>query len=186
MQLVAAVCSSCEQTAACFFDVKGCYDERILHPNGSSQKGDHHPRDENGGGERVSRSWKPFGSGLPWGRIAIPANVRHTSLCAEGIGKGLRTKINVNLGISGDANNYEVEMDKVRMALRFGAEAIMDLSNYGKTNTFRQQLIELSPAMIGTVPMYDAIGYLRRICWRSPLRTSCGWCGPTPRKGWTL
>ena len=40
------------------------------------------------------------------GQIAIPANVRHTSLCAEGIGKGLRTKINVNLGISGDANNY--------------------------------------------------------------------------------
>ena len=48
------------------------------------------------------------------GQIAIPANVRHTSLCAEGIGKGLRTKINVNLGISGDANNYEVEMDKVQ------------------------------------------------------------------------
>lgn len=48
------------------------------------------------------------------------------------------------------------------MALRFGAEAIMDLSNYGKTNTFRQQLIALSPAMIGTVPMYDAIGYLEK------------------------
>lgn len=96
------------------------------------------------------------------GQIAIPANVNHTSLCAEGIGKGLRTKINVNLGISGDANNYEAEMDKVRMALKFGAEAIMDLSNYGKTNTFRRQLIEMSPAMIGTVPMYDAIGYLEK------------------------
>ena len=96
------------------------------------------------------------------GQIAIPANINHKSLCAEGIGKGLRTKINVNLGISGDANNYEAEMDKVRMALRFGAEAIMDLSNYGKTNTFRQQLIALSPAMIGTVPMYDAIGYLEK------------------------
>ena len=54
------------------------------------------------------------------GQIAIPANINHKSLCAEGIGKGLRTKINVNLGISGDANNYEAEMDKVRMALRFG------------------------------------------------------------------
>lgn len=96
------------------------------------------------------------------GQIAIPANVRHKSLCPEGIGKGLRTKINVNLGISGDANNYEAEMDKVRMALDFGAEAIMDLSNYGKTNTFRSQLIDLSPAMIGTVPMYDAIGYLEK------------------------
>lgn len=96
------------------------------------------------------------------GQIAIPANVRHKSLRPEGIGKGLRTKINVNLGISGDANNYEAEMDKVRMALDFGAEAIMDLSNYGKTNTFRRQLIDLSPAMIGTVPMYDAIGYLEK------------------------
>ncbi|MFR6378945.1 MAG: phosphomethylpyrimidine synthase ThiC [Evtepia sp.] len=80
------------------------------------------------------------------GQIAIPANINHKSLCAEGIGKGLRTKINVNLGISGDAKNHEVELDKVRMALKFGAEAIMDLSNYGKTNTFRKQLIDMSPA----------------------------------------
>ena len=65
------------------------------------------------------------------GQIAIPANINHKSLCAEGIGKGLRTKINVNLGISGDANNYDAEMDKVRMALRFGAEAIMGLFRKG-------------------------------------------------------
>ncbi len=96
------------------------------------------------------------------GQIAIPANVRHTSLSAEGIGKGLRTKINVNLGVSGDCNNYDSELEKVRTALKFGAEAIMDLSNYGKTNTFRKQLIKMSPAMIGTVPMYDAIGYLEK------------------------
>lgn len=96
------------------------------------------------------------------GQVAIPANINHKSLSAEGIGTGLRTKINVNLGISGDCNNYENEMEKVRMSLKFGAEAIMDLSNYGKTNTFRRKLIELSPAMIGTVPMYDAIGYLEK------------------------
>ena len=96
------------------------------------------------------------------GQIAIPANVNHKSLSAEGIGKGLRTKINVNLGISGDCKNYDVEMEKVKLSLKFGAEAIMDLSNYGKTNTFRKQLIEMSPAMIGTVPMYDAIGYLEK------------------------
>ncbi len=94
------------------------------------------------------------------GQVAIPANVNHTALSAEGIGTGLRTKINVNLGISGDCKNYEMEMQKVDMAIRFGAEAIMDLSNYGKTNTFRRELIAKSPAMIGTVPMYDAIGYL--------------------------
>ncbi len=96
------------------------------------------------------------------GQIAIPANVNHRSLSAEGIGKGLRTKINVNLGISGDCKNYDVEMEKVKLSLKFGAEAIMDLSNYGKTNTFRRQLIDMSPAMIGTVPMYDAIGYLEK------------------------
>lgn len=96
------------------------------------------------------------------GIVAIPANINHKSLSAEGIGSGLKTKINVNLGISGDCKNYEVEMAKVDMAIKFGAEAIMDLSNYGKTNTFRCELIEKSPAMIGTVPMYDAIGYLEK------------------------
>lgn len=96
------------------------------------------------------------------GEIAIPANINHKSLSPEGIGGGLKTKINVNLGISGDCKNYDVEMQKVDMAIKFGAEAIMDLSNYGKTNTFRQELIAKSPAMIGTVPMYDAIGYLEK------------------------
>lgn len=94
------------------------------------------------------------------GQIAIPANSNHPALSAEGIGTGLKTKINVNLGISGDCKNYTPEMEKVRLALDFGCHAIMDLSNYGKTNTFRRELIDLSPAMIGTVPMYDAIGYL--------------------------
>ena len=94
------------------------------------------------------------------GTIAIPANIHHTSLSAEGIGDGLRTKINVNLGISGDAKDYELEMNKVKMSVEMGAESIMDLSNYGKTRVFREKLVEYSPAMIGTVPMYDAIGYL--------------------------
>jgi phosphomethylpyrimidine synthase len=96
------------------------------------------------------------------GQVAIPANINHTSISAEGIGSGLKTKINVNLGISGDCKNYDVEMQKANMAIDFGAEAIMDLSNYGKTNTFRKELIKMSPAMIGTVPMYDAIGYLEK------------------------
>ncbi len=96
------------------------------------------------------------------GQVAIPANINHSSLSAEGIGKGLSTKINVNLGISGDCKNYDVEMQKVQMAIDFGCSAIMDLSNYGKTNTFRKELIKMSPVMIGTVPMYDAIGYLEK------------------------
>lgn len=96
------------------------------------------------------------------GEVAIPCNVNHKSISPEGIGTRMRTKINVNLGISGDAKNYDVEMQKVELAHKFGAEAIMDLSNYGKTNKFRTELIAKSPAMIGTVPMYDAIGYLEK------------------------
>lgn len=100
--------------------------------------------------------------GVANGTIAIPTNVHHQSLSAEGIGDGLKTKINVNLGISGDAKNYDLEMNKVKMAVKMGAESIMDLSNYGKTHEFREKLIDYSPAMIGTVPMYDAIGYLEK------------------------
>ncbi len=96
------------------------------------------------------------------GVVCIPANINHTSLDPEGIGMGMRTKINVNLGISGDCKDYTMEMNKVKMAIEYGAEAIMDLSNYGKTNTFRKELVAMSPAMIGTVPMYDAIGYLEK------------------------
>ncbi len=96
------------------------------------------------------------------GKVAIPCNVLHKAISPEGIGTKMRTKINVNLGISGDAQNYDTEMQKVGLAHKFGAEAIMDLSNYGKTNTFRRWLTEHSPAMIGTVPMYDAIGYLEK------------------------
>lgn len=96
------------------------------------------------------------------GEVAIPCNVNHKSISPEGIGTGLRTKINVNLGISGDSKDYDLEMKKVDMAIKFGAEAIMDLSNYGKTNTFRRELVKKSTAMIGTVPMYDAIGYLEK------------------------
>ena len=96
------------------------------------------------------------------GEIAIPCNINHKNLSPEGVGTGLRTKVNVNLGVSGDCKDYSVEMEKVEVALKFGAEGIMDLSNFGKTNEFRAELIERSTAMIGTVPMYDAIGYLEK------------------------
>ena len=94
------------------------------------------------------------------GEIVIPRNKNHNSISPEGIGIGLRTKINVNLGISKDINDLDLEMQKVDMALDMGAESIMDLSNYGKTQEFRKRLIEKSTAMIGTVPMYDAVGFL--------------------------
>jgi len=93
------------------------------------------------------------------GKVIIPANKNHVSLDPEGVGEGLRTKINVNLGISKDCCNIDLEMEKVRLALELKAEAIMDLSCYGKTREFRTKLVQMSPAMIGTVPIYDAVGF---------------------------
>ena len=98
--------------------------------------------------------------GVAAGRIAIPANINHPNLRACGVGEGLRTKVNVNLGISGDIQDAPQEWEKVAIAEKCGADAIMDLSNSGKTRVFRRQLIEKTPLMVGTVPMYDAIGYL--------------------------
>lgn len=93
------------------------------------------------------------------GQIVIPANKNHTSLNPEGVGKKLRTKINVNLGISKDCYDIDEEMKKVQLALDMNAEAIMDLSSFGKTEEFRKKLIANSSAMIGTVPIYDAVGF---------------------------
>lgn len=98
------------------------------------------------------------------GRIAIPANIVHIKkgMRAFGVGEGLSTKVNVNLGISGDKADAAKEWKKVKIAEDFGADAIMDLSNSGKTRQFRQQLIDETPLMVGTVPMYDAIGYMEK------------------------
>ncbi len=98
------------------------------------------------------------------GRIAIPANIVHIKkgMRAFGVGEGLSTKVNVNLGISGDKADAAEEWKKVKIAEDFGADAIMDLSNSGKTRQFRQQLIDETPLMVGTVPLYDAIGYMEK------------------------
>lgn len=97
---------------------------------------------------------------LAQGTIVIPANKLHTRLVPCGVGQGLRTKINVNLGVSKDCCHVEGELEKVKTAIAMKADAIMDLSCYGKTREFRRKIIEVSPAMLGTVPMYDAIGLL--------------------------
>jgi phosphomethylpyrimidine synthase len=96
---------------------------------------------------------------LASGKVIIPANKNHTNLDPEGVGEGMRTKINVNLGISKDCCDVDMEFGKVRAAIELKAEAIMDLSCFGKTQEFRKKLVDFSPAMIGTVPMYDAVGF---------------------------
>lgn len=96
------------------------------------------------------------------GKVAICANRAHASLDPEGVGSMLRTKINVNLGVSRDCADYDMEMEKVMRAVELGAEAIMDLSSHGDTQPFRRKLVKECPAMIGTVPIYDSVIHYQR------------------------
>ncbi|MCU0560395.1 MAG: phosphomethylpyrimidine synthase ThiC [Desulfobacterales bacterium] len=94
------------------------------------------------------------------GRIVIPGNPNHRALLPAGIGEGLRTKINVNIGVSRDCCDTALELEKARIAVALKADAVMDLSCHGKTREFRRRLLEESPLMVGTVPVYDAVGLL--------------------------
>lgn len=96
------------------------------------------------------------------GQVAIPANKKHTCLKPYGIGTRLKTKINVNLGTSKDCLDLDVEMAKVREAIHLGAESIMDLSSFGDTRKFRTKLTGECSAIIGTVPIYDAVVYYNK------------------------
>lgn len=96
------------------------------------------------------------------GQVAIPANKNHKCLKPYGIGRMLKTKINVNLGTSKDCLDLNVEMEKVMAAVNMGAEAIMDLSSYGDTQVFRRKLTAECPAVLGTVPIYDAVVYYNK------------------------
>lgn len=96
------------------------------------------------------------------GKVVIPANKNHKVLVPHGIGRMLKTKINVNLGTSRDCLDLDVEMAKVKSAVEMGAEAIMDLSSFGDTKVFRKKLIEECPAVLGTVPIYDAVVYYNK------------------------
>lgn len=96
------------------------------------------------------------------GQAVICANRLHTCIDPNGVGSALRTKINVNLGVSRDCKDYNTEMKKVMAAVDLGAEAIMDLSSHGDTGPFRRKLTKECPAMIGTVPVYDSVIHYQR------------------------
>lgn len=100
------------------------------------------------------------------GQAVIPANKNHVCLKPRGIGRALRTKINVNLGVSRDCLDLDEEFKKVEAAVAMGAEAIMDLSSFGDTKAFRQKLVHGCTAVLGTVPIYDAVVY-----YNKPLKT---------------
>lgn len=96
------------------------------------------------------------------GKVVICANHRHECLDPNGIGSMLTTKVNVNLGVSKDVHSLDEELQKVMEAVRLGGHAIMDLSTHGDTQPFRRKLVDECPAMIGTVPVYDAVIHHKR------------------------
>jgi len=100
--------------------------------------------------------------GLARGRIVIPANPAHKNLKPTGIGEGLRVKVNVNLGRSQTTSCLTEEVEKVRLALRYGADAVMDLSTGPGLDEIRRAVIEACPAPVGTVPVYEAADRVAR------------------------
>ena len=90
------------------------------------------------------------------GRAVIPRNRRHTSIEPLGIGEGLRTKINANIGSSEDRVDVGEELKKLSVAVDAGADTVMDLSTGGEIDLIRKEIIGASPVPVGTVPIYQA------------------------------
>ncbi len=94
--------------------------------------------------------------GLLKGTIVIPANIKHSNLVPCGIGQGLKTKVNANIGTSSDFGNIDTELEKLRVAIDSGADTVMDLSTGGDISAIRRAIIAASPLSVGTVPIYQA------------------------------
>ncbi len=97
------------------------------------------------------------------GRAIIPANIRHTSLQPTVIGKKFRTKINANIGSSPLSASVDEELEKLRTAIRWGADTVMDLSTGGDLDSIRQAIVEHSPVPVGTVPVYQLLTQVRSV-----------------------
>src|SRR5262245_19372949 len=92
---------------------------------------------------------------LASGSIIIPKNnSREQQIKVVGIGRGLKTKVNVNIGTSTLYQNLEEEKSKAKVAVKYGADTIMDLSDGGDLNLIRQELLDAAPITFGTVPVY--------------------------------
>ena len=94
--------------------------------------------------------------GLAEGEIIIPANVNHRNLIPCGIGKGLRTKVNANIGTSSDFSDLNTELRKLQTATEYGADTVMDLSTGGDISAIRRAILSASTVPVGTVPIYQA------------------------------
>ena len=98
--------------------------------------------------------------GIAKGAIIIPKNLeRKQESKVVGIGQGLKTKVNVNIGTSTLYQNLEEEISKARVAVRYGADTIMDLSDGGDLNFIREKLLDAAPITFGTVPVYQAYAH---------------------------
>jgi phosphomethylpyrimidine synthase len=98
--------------------------------------------------------------GVAQGNIVVVRNNRHTAIAPLAVGKGLRTKINANIGTSGDHADLALELEKVRISIDAGADTIMDLSTGGELGPIRRAIIKASPLAVGTVPIYQAAASL--------------------------
>jgi len=94
--------------------------------------------------------------GLADGTIVIPANIKHTNLTPYGIGKGLSTKVNANIGTSSDFGSLETELQKMQIAIDCKAHSLMDLSTGGDISGIRKAIMSRCPLPVGTVPVYQA------------------------------
>ncbi len=97
------------------------------------------------------------------GRMIIPANIHHSRLEPMCIGVASLCKINANIGNSSTTSNIDEELEKLRYAVTFGADTVMDLSTGGDIPRIRQAIIDASPVPIGTVPIYEALNRVRRV-----------------------
>jgi phosphomethylpyrimidine synthase len=97
------------------------------------------------------------------GRMIIPANIHHTNLEPMCIGVASSCKINANIGNSATTSNIDEEVEKLRYAVKYGADTIMDLSTGGDIPRIRKAIIDASPIPVGTVPIYEALGRVRRV-----------------------
>jgi phosphomethylpyrimidine synthase len=95
-------------------------------------------------------------AGIADGNIVIPANVNHKNFTPFGIGKGLRTKVNANLGTSSDFGTIQTELAKLHAAIEVGADTVMDLSTGGDIPAVRRAVMKASTIPVGTVPLYQA------------------------------
>ena len=108
--------------------------------------------------EDVSLDW--LMARMANGSIIIPHNnARPQKIKVVGIGKGMKTKVNVNIGTSTLLNDLEAEIKKAQVAVKYHADTIMDLSDGGDVGMIRRTLLEAAPITFGTVPVYEAYNY---------------------------